>query len=228
MAVRTRVESIARDVEVALSEELSPQAQSRALAQFAREQIDEAKQTNRAALGRVPRYVVAVDGRAGGLLDEVRPDGVIVAEFEVLNDALAWIGEQLLHHSPVRSGRYQASHTLLADGVEIEWGATIPAAEEYVFINTQPYARKIEAGRSSQAPDGVYQAVATLAARRFGNIAKITFGYRVPLFGAVHGWANSASAARHAARNRRHAGATSSSRAEWLRRQPAIIVRTPR
>ena len=53
------------------------------------------------------------------------------------------------------------------------------AAEEYVFINTQPYARKIEGtgGRrmAPQAPDGVYQAVATLAQRRFGNIARITF-----------------------------------------------------
>ena len=48
-------------------------------------------------------------------------------------------------------------------------------ADEYVFINTVPYARKIERGSSSQAPDGVYQAVAMLARDRFGNVARITY-----------------------------------------------------
>jgi len=56
-----------------------------------------------------------------------------------------------------------------------------------VFLNIQPYARKIERGQSSQAPDGVYQAVATLAQRRFGNVAKITFSYRTAIGGAIIG-----------------------------------------
>ena len=81
-------------------------------------------------------------------------------------------------HSPVLTGRFAKSHELFADGVDTENPNIAPPAEEYVFLNTQPYARKIERGRSPQAPDGVYQAVATLAQRRFGNIARITFSYR--------------------------------------------------
>jgi hypothetical protein len=56
-------------------------------------------------------------------------------------------------------------------------------AEEYTFINTVPYARKIERGSSRQAPDGVYQAVANLARRKFTKLAKITFSYRTVLGG---------------------------------------------
>lgn len=227
MAVRTRLDPINRDIQLMVNETLSPAAQSKIISDYAAEQIEEAKQIDRSILGRTPRYTTTVDGRAGSPLESVRPNGSIITEFELFDDVLSWIGDQLRQNSPVggagdpHSGLYRESHTLLADGAEVPIGAPVPPADEYVFINTQPYARKIEMGRSSQAPDGVYQVVATLAARRFGNIAKIRFGYRVPLFGAIDAWANTSSAARHAAAHSRSA----TGRAEWLRRQPAIIVR---
>ena len=61
-----------------------------------------------------------------------------------------------------------------------------------MFLNTQPYARKIEGDlsrepSSKQAPEGVYEAVATLAQRRFGNVAMIRFSYRTPIDGAIAG-----------------------------------------
>lgn len=179
MAVRTKVEPIDRTIALMLNEDLSPQARSRQLAEFAGEQIGQAKETNRSILGRLPHYTVAVDERVGASLDSVRPNGVIFTEFDLINDTLAWIGEQLVLHSPVgKTGRYQRSHILFADGVEIEVGKMIPAADQFVFLNTTEYARKIETGSSSQAPDGVFQAVAELAQKRFGNIAKIEFSYR--------------------------------------------------
>lgn len=186
MSIRTRVEPIDRDIALMLGD-LSPRGRSAVLAEFAGEQIAEAGQTNARILGRVPRHTVAVDGRRGAALETVKPDGVISAEFELFNDVLAWIGDQLETHSPRKSGRYIKSHTIFADGVEIEIGKTLPDAQEFVFINTQPYARKIERGESSQAPDGVYQVVATLARRRFGNIAKISFAYRTALSGVIVG-----------------------------------------
>jgi hypothetical protein len=88
-------------------------------------------------------------------------------------------------------------------------------------VNTQPYARKIERGHSKQAPNGVYETVAHLAARRFGNMARIRFGYRSPLFGSIKEWAGRT---RLQPKGRRRTG---SSRQDWLTRQPAIIV-TPR
>ena len=158
------------------------------LAAFAAETIEEAKQQNKQVLGVVPPYEVFVDGREGAPLTSVKPDGVIRAEFQLVNEALAWIYTQLQMHSPVLTGRYAKSHELFADGVDTENPNAAPPAEEYVFVNTQPYARKIEARADPpQAPDGVYQAVATLAQRRFGNVAKITFSYRTAIGGEIIG-----------------------------------------
>lgn len=188
MAIITRIQTIDKDIQPLLSDVLTGPTRSQALAEFAAMAIEEAKETNRLALGRVPPYRTFVDGSEGVALSAVKPNGVIVAAFEIISDALQWIGDQLERHSPVRTGRYQRSHTLLADGIEIVMGADIPAADEYIFINSQPYARKIERGLSSQAPDGVYQAVATLARQRFGNnIARITFSYRTLISGQLVG-----------------------------------------
>lgn len=187
MALSTRVQPISRDLELLFAQDLSPQARSQQLAAFAGETIEDAKETNRRVLGVVPPYTVTVDGREAAPLASVKPDGVVRAEFELVNEALAWINTQLQMHSPVLSGRYAKSHELFADGVDTENPNNAPPAQEYVFLNIQPYARKIERGLSSQAPDGVYQAVATLAQRRFGNVAKITFSYRTAIGGSVVG-----------------------------------------
>lgn len=187
MALRTRIEPINRDIELMVSENLSPKAQSMQLAEFAGEQINEAKETNRTILGRLPRHTISVDGRQGAPLEAVRPSGYIIAEFELVNDVLIWIANQLDIHSPFKTGQFRRHNTLFADNVETVVGEVIPVATEYVFINTTLYARKIERGASSQAPDGVYQAVAILASRRFGNIARISFGYRTPIRGAFVG-----------------------------------------
>lgn len=200
MAVKTRVEAVDRDIDVILREDLSPQARSQALAKFADETIADASRQNRQILGREASKTIYVDGRQGAPLGSVRPDGEIIAEFDLFTDTLAWIGDQLERHSPRRSGRYAKSHDLFADGTLVEIGRQVPLAEEYVFINTLPYARKIEMGQSSQAPDGVYQAVATLARRRFGNIARVAFSYRTALAGSiVMGHAGNKSAGRYPA-----------------------------
>lgn len=175
--VSVKVDPINRDIDLLLSQDLSGRAQSQAFAEYAHGEIEDAKRTNQRILGRVPRHTVTVDGREGAPLATVRPDGVIVAEFELVGDLLIWIEQQLVIHSPRKSGRYARSHVLFADGVEADVNKP-PVAAEYVFVNVQPYARKIERGSSSQAPDGVYQAVAVMARRRFGNVARVSFSYR--------------------------------------------------
>lgn len=219
MAVRTRVQPIDRDIALLLDEDLSPAAQSRALAAFAEEQLKDAQATNSQALGHVPRHQTYVDGRAGAALEAVAPTGSIVFEFELVSDVIEWIEQVLIQHSPERSGRYSRSHVLFADGAEVQFGAAVPEAREFIFVNTQPYARKIERGLSAQAKSGVYEVVAVLGNRRFGNIAKIKFAFVVPQFGAVHDWAN-----RTKMKRRDRPNMKSGTRAEWLRRQPAIIV----
>lgn len=177
MAVRARVEPLERDLEVLFPDTFSPAARSKGLADFARGALTEAQEINRRALGRAPGHETFVDGRAGADENTVKPDGVIVYEFELFDEAFAWIEEMLILHSPSRSGRYAKSHIFFADGVEADPSAPPPAVD-YAFVNRQPYARKIERGHSKQAPNGVYEVVASMAQRRFGNMLRVRFTYR--------------------------------------------------
>lgn len=225
MALSTRISPISRDVQVLLNETLSPQARSRALADFARAQLSEAEQINARETGRVPPHETFVDGRKGGDLDSVRPDGVIVFEFSLLDDLFTFVGDELIKHSPIRTGRYANSHHFFADGVEVEIGAPLPPAREYVFINSQPYARKVE--RWYAGDDGVYQAVAELAKRRFGNVAAIRFSYRALAGSAIMPYQPVGAPA---GRNRKGQFTASGDRTAQKRerelRMPAIVIRT--
>lgn len=189
----SRVEPLDKDIDLLISETLSPAARSEMLAEFARETLADAEATNAAALGRVPPHETFVDGRAGAIEESVRPEGVIVYEFDLVEELFAWIDEQLIKHSPVgatadrHSGLYKRSHLFYADDREADPLAPPPGTHVGVFVNATPYARKIEAGESPQQPDGVYEVVAALASRRFGNIARIVFDYRTPGPGALVG-----------------------------------------
>jgi hypothetical protein len=186
MAVTVRIEPIAKDIEVLIGGLKGADA-SRLLAAFAADEIAEAKDTNASVLGRVPPFKIYVDGKQGAPLESVRPDGVIVVDFELVSDVLIWISQQLATFSPVKTGTYKRSHVLFADGVEVDPTAVVPAAEEYVFMNSVPYARKVERGSSSQAPNGVYEAVSVLARQRFKNLARITYGFRTAISGSLIG-----------------------------------------
>lgn len=216
-SISVKVEPLDKDIELIFREDLSPEARKMHLAKFAREKLKEGQAINRQALGRLPTHQTFVDGTKA-TEDRVRPDGTILYEFQLFEDMLDWIADQLMRHSPMKSGRYAKSHELYTDGVEANTRQM--AKSEWVFINTQPYARKIERGQSVQAPEGVYQAVATLAKRRFGNHAKISFGYRSPIGGNTNleAWAGSTSQTRRG---------SPVSVEHWNRRQPAIII-TPR
>jgi len=196
-------------------------------AEFASQVIEEGKAHNASVLGRVPPYTVSVDGRLGAPLESVKPNGVVFVEYELVFEALQWIEDMLVQFSPVgkapkdrHPGLYKRSHVMIADGTAVEPDAVPPDAKRISFVNTQPYARKIERGFSSQAPDGVYQVVAKLASSKFSNVAKITFGYETPLFGGIEEWAASPSGRAWGKKKRKGSKGT----AEWLRRQPAIIV----
>lgn len=189
----SRIEPLERDIELLIRQELSPQAQSERLAAFARESLEEAEDANAEALGHRPTHETFVDGRAGASEDSVRPDGVIAYEFELVEEVFAYIDAQLRAHSPVgsgadkHSGLYQRSHVFYADDVEADPLNPPPDVEVGTFVNATPYARKIEAGESPQQPDGVYEVVTALAARRFGNVAKVQFGYRTATGGGIVG-----------------------------------------
>jgi|SRR5262245_6138683 len=185
MPLRARIQPVARDFQLLLEEATSPQAISKALAEFARDQLNEAKQINRQALGYDPPLSVYVDGVLNKPIEAVK--NVVVGDFQLIDGLLMWIHTQLEMHSPVRTGLFKRSHALLIDGREFKPIAPpFPFGNEYVFVNLVPYARKIERGLSPQAPDGVYEVVAHLARAQFGvGIGQVTFSYRTVLEGVI-------------------------------------------
>lgn len=185
--LETKIEPINRDLDVIFAGTLSPEARSKFLADFAREALADGEEQNASVLGHKPPHRTFVDGTENQDIDRVRPDGTIVYEFELVSELLIWIADQLQSHAPVKTGRFRSSFLVFADGDEVDVGADIQIAQEYVFLNIQPYARKIERGLSPQAPEGVFEAVAALASARFGNMAKVRFSYRTPISGALVG-----------------------------------------
>jgi hypothetical protein len=186
---------IDKDITAFVDAALSPKAQSKAIADFAREELKRIERQHRRVLGRAPKHETIVDGRQGASEDSVRPNGTIVYEFGIIADALVWIAEQLERHSPRRTGVFAASHTLFADGVRAD-PKKPPAAEEYVFLSLDrpEKVRALEGdpqtGRkphSSKAPNGVYEVVADLARRRFGNQASVHFTYHAPFGSSFRG-----------------------------------------
>ncbi len=203
MSIETRIKPFERDVLFDLSG-LSPEEQSAALAEFARQEIDAAAAQNKAAIGHSVDYETFVDGVKSDRFEIVAPNGIIVAEFDLGSDLIQWIVEQILKHAPYLTGRFRKSIRIFADGVEVDSWSDIPeGVEEIVITSVVPYARKIEEGKSTQAPDGVFEAVAAMAAARYGNQANIRFTYREPMGGAteLESWARAHSAQSTAPRN---------------------------
>lgn len=193
MPVKARIDSIAKDIDLIVSELLSPQAQQQQVAAFASAEIAKADEHNRLILGRVPPRTVTVDGAQGAALTSVRPNGgVIIAEWELVADLLRWIADTLIDRSPRLKGDYIAGHTLFADGVEVPLGSEIPHADEYVFLNLVPYHRKIEIGKTKsgrafviQVPNLIYERTGRDAKAKFGNMAQIRYTYRAFDEGAI-------------------------------------------
>lgn len=217
-----RIGNFARDVQLVIDRNLSPEARQKLAAKKAREILADAQATNASVFGEAPSHTQAVDGKLGAALENVNPDhGKIVFEFQLIGPVIEWINEQLVMNSPVLTGRYRDSHVLLADGVEVDLdaGEKAPKAERYVILNVQPYARKIERGLSGQAREGVFEVVADMARRRLGNIANVKFTYIQATGGNTHleQWAS-----RHSAREE----GAAKQRRQYAKdvRQPAILI----
>lgn len=197
---------------------LSVQNRQRVAAEAAARIIADASVRNH----RQPSAVL-VDGRAGAPLSSVRLDGGrIEVRYALIADVLAWINQQLVTHSPVRSGAYAGAHTWFADGQPFDL-AHPPEAKVYTVLNPLPYARKIEQGgmkMTAPGTSGVYEVVAALAQRRFNNLVTVEFAYRSPILDYVPGGANRA----ERAALRRQPARLSVMRLERATRVPALNI----
>lgn len=225
MAVVTKFVPMDRDV-LFSGAGLSEAEMAQALAAFARDEIEAAERQNEAALGRAVPHETVVDGVRGASLAQVTARSTIVAAFDLGSDVVTWAYQEAVKHAPVRSGAFRRSIRIYADGTEVSGPEAVsPNVDEVVIVSVAPYARKLEGGAgkkhmSAQAPDGVFEAVAALASKRYGNQARIRFSYRSPTGGAsgLETWARGNAAQRDgsAAQRRQYQRNT---------RQPAIIIR---
>ncbi len=225
MALKTRIDVISREVVFRPGGGLSPKEISAQFAAAAARDIAALDAANATAAGRLLPRQTFVDGREEDDLRSVRPDGTIVATWELTTEVVAYVFDKIEQTAPKRTGRFAKSVRIYADGVEVETPEATLGAAEVVIAPTVPYARKIEGGFAKKGgawannPNGVFHAVAAMAAAKFGNVAKVKFGAREVLGGdtGLAQWASGHTAmiAHEGKRQKAHARDS---------RQPCVIV----
>ena len=140
--------------------------------------------------------VVITDGMPRRDYLQVRPFGRIeFAARTSMVEAVRWALTELQKKSPVLTGRYASSHTVMINGAEVQgniWLAlrNVRSTDRVQIVNPQPYARKIEgatanrrtgrgkrAALSRQARSGVYRVVLRALINRFGKALFFDFKY---------------------------------------------------
>jgi hypothetical protein len=150
--------------------------------------------------------VVITDGVPRRDYLQVKPYGKIeFARRPNMAEAVLWALTDLQKRSPVLTGRYASTHTVMINGAEIQGNIAlalrnIGPTDRVQIVNPQPYARKIEGatasgktgrvkrkGISNQAKNGVYRAVLRELVSRYGR--SMFFDYKmVPLNLGVKVW----------------------------------------
>jgi hypothetical protein len=140
---------------------------------------------------RGAKVTLTVDGIKDTTESMIKDTSVVVWKFQWIGDLVRWIDQQLIAASPVEQnaskaspGQFQRSFIAYADGNQFDLDGEISeTAREYIIMNTQPYAGKIERGESPQAPHGVFEGVALLAGHLIdANFATVRFEFREPPF----------------------------------------------
>jgi len=140
--------------------------------------------------------VVITDGMPRRDYLQVKPFGRIeFAARTSMVEAVRWALNELQKKSPVLTGRYASSHTVMISGAEVQgniWVAlrNVQPTDRVQIVNPQPYARKIEgatanrrtgrgkrAALSRQARSGVYRVVLRALVNRFGKALFFDFKY---------------------------------------------------
>ncbi len=184
MPVKTKITPFSLTSKILVDGALSPGARSATVAAYARKEIAKADAINLRVFGSIPPKKVTVNGRENAELINIPPDrGIIIAEYRLHEDVLAWIMQTLRDRSPFLSGDYKNGHRLFADDVECD-PANPPIATRYAFFNLVPYARRLEVGKTKSGrdflvapPNKIYARTGADAKAKFGNVAKITSGF---------------------------------------------------
>jgi hypothetical protein len=183
--------------------------------------VAKAKQLNKEIMGADPRPLAVVrhvDGVQDAPEETVKPDGVIVYDYDRLDQVVEFALETLRQLSPVDSGDYARGHVVMLNGEVVDGLAGWKPGDRVTISNPEPYARKIEIGKNGYRANGhVYDKAAQIVARRFGNMVDTSVEYETAPPGAIHEWAGKTKSG-----SRR--GGNSANHTEWLTRQPTLLI----
>lgn len=159
-------------------------ARKNSLAQLNGRIVTIAKQANAAIMNLEPRpagFVRTVDGIAGAQEEAVKPNGLIVYDYQRLDLVVAFALDTLRMLSPKKSGAYVEAHTVFINGRAAQPPYVISARDDVAISNPEPYARKIEIGRMQMripGTDHVYQQAQQVVARAWANLVNVEFTWR--------------------------------------------------
>lgn len=156
----------------------------RTLAETQRALVETAKREHAAVMRTDPRptrFQRYVDGRQGAREETVTPYGIIHYSYQRVDEVVRFAMERLFDNSPVRSGAYRSAHTIFISGVAVRNLSSWRDGDEVAISNSLIYSRKIEIGAMKMrvpGTDHVYERSMRDVRRRFGNIARVDFGWR--------------------------------------------------
>lgn len=151
---------------------IAPEAVNRALADFARSELQKAQ-----SVGAGRSYQLFVNGRAATSEFEVEAPGPIVYLFSMWPEVIDFAIAELKRRSPVRTGRFRDSFIVVVDGNIVPSGKMIDATAEVIVTNFQPYIRKAEAGLLGTKRFAIFDGTKRALARRFGNEGRSSYGF---------------------------------------------------
>ncbi|HLP66767.1 MAG TPA: hypothetical protein VK181_04535 [Rhizobium sp.] len=152
---------------------ISPEAVNRALADFARAQLQKVQASGAASLS----YRLYVNDRPASSEYEVEAPGPILYLFSMWSEVIDYAIAELKRRSPVRSGRFRGSFIVVVNGNIVSSGKTIDATAEVIVTNFQPYIRKAEAGLLGTKRFAIFDGTKRALTRRFGNEGRSAYGY---------------------------------------------------
>lgn len=188
-----------RTVELFINQNLTPEAQSAALAKVAREGLAELQRTGEASTV-FRRYV---DGKEGAAEESVKPDGVIVYAFDHLATIITFALSFLLDRAPPASvAPVSPAHgkpTHYRDGFALGLGGRMVAAKDWnpdafdadgagaeiLIFNRVAYGRRLDVQADGgkrlkfTVPAGIWDDAAKEINRRFGGIVTATRQYDI-------------------------------------------------
>lgn len=146
--------------------------------------VDIAKLANAGIMALDPKpvgFIRIVDGITGRREEAVKPNGIIVYQYQRLDIVIDFALDTLSKLSPRSSGDYAAAHTAFVNGIAVQPPYVIGASDDVAISNLEPYARKIEVGKMHMTVPGtdhVYQQAQQIVQRQYGALVTVEFTWR--------------------------------------------------